>query len=61
VTATFPLGGESSIGVRYQDSDNAVFDTQTEVAYNYGNWGVQYTKNDGLDIDGIIVGLQVGF
>ena len=61
VTATFPLGGESSIGVRYQDSDNAVFDTQMEVAYNYGNWGVQYTKNDGLDIDGIIVGLQVGF
>lgn len=63
VSATFPLGGESSIGVRYQDGDDAAESETIDVAYNYGMWGFQYTmfENNAGDTDTILVGLQVGF
>jgi len=63
VSATFPLGGESSIGVRFQDGDDAAETETTDVAYNYGMWGFQYThlENNALDTDFFLVGLQVGF
>jgi hypothetical protein len=63
VAATFPLGGESAIGLRYQDSDSDAGGTTVDIAYNYGMWGFQYTTSDGdaNDGDAITVGLQVGF
>ena len=63
ISATFPLGGESSIGVRMQDGDDANSTETIDVAYNYGMWGIQYTTidSDVVDTDFIIVGLQVGF
>jgi hypothetical protein len=63
VSATFPLGGESSIGVRFQDGDDALESETIDVAYNYGMWGFQYTmlENNLVDTDTITVGLQVGF
>jgi hypothetical protein len=63
VNATIPLGGESHIGVRFQDSDIDAFGETIDVAYKMGNWTAQYTTVDGdaIDSDFIIVGLQVGF
>lgn len=64
VAATMPLGGDSSIGIRYQDADTANGDTSIDVCYNYGNWSFQYTMTDDdtdTGTDTLLAGLQVGF
>ena len=68
VAVTYDLGGESSIGIRIQDSDDEAGRTQTDIGYNYGNWGIQYstfdndTEDEGDDVeDLLLVSLQVGF
>ncbi len=63
IAVTYDLGGESAIGVRMQDNDDAAETESVDVAYNWGMWGVQYSMLDTAagDTDTIIVGLQVGF
>jgi hypothetical protein len=63
IAVTYDLGGESSIGVRLQDNDDAAETEAVDIAYNIGMWGVQYSmfENAAGDTDTIIVGLQVGF
>ena len=63
IAVTYDLGGESAIGVRMQDNDDAAETEAVDIAYNWGMWGVQYSMLDTAagDTDTIIVGLQVGF
>ena len=63
ITVTYGLGGDSAIGIRMQDNDDAAETEAIDIAYNWGMWGAQYSTvdNAGGDTDRILVGLQVGF
>jgi hypothetical protein len=63
IAVTYNLGGESSIGLRIQDNDDAAETEAMDVAYNYGMYGIQYSswESTTTDSDRILIGLQVGF